>query len=92
MDSARYASLGLELGISVLIGLFGGRWIDGRFDTAPWGMLIGMVLGLTAGVRSIYRTVTSAKAAGEAADREELAPEEQAQDKDERKRDDRGEH
>ncbi len=55
--AAKFSSLGLELGISVVIGLFGGWWVDGKLDSQPVGMLIGMGFGLLAGARSITRAV-----------------------------------
>jgi ATP synthase protein I len=51
------SSVGLELGICVAIGVFGGRWLDDRFDTAPWLLLICLGLGLAAGFRSVLRAV-----------------------------------
>jgi F0F1-type ATP synthase assembly protein I len=54
------SSVGLELGISVLIGLLGGLWADGRWGTAPWLMLAGLALGLVAGFRAVLRAVRRA--------------------------------
>jgi len=55
--TARYSSIGIELGISVVIGVLGGWWVDGQLDSSPWGLLIGMALGITAAIRSISRTL-----------------------------------
>ena len=57
--SGRYASIGLELGVSVVIGLLMGRWVEQRWDLAPWGVLIGIGLGFAAAIRSISRTLAS---------------------------------
>jgi len=54
------SSVGLELGISVLLGLLGGLWADGRWGTAPWLMLAGLVVGLIAGFRAVMRAVRRA--------------------------------
>ena len=54
---ARFASLGIELGVSVIVGTVGGWWIDIEFDCRPWGLLAGIALGFTAGIRSIMRTL-----------------------------------
>ena len=54
---ARFASLGIELGVSVVIGTVGGWWIDIQLDCRPWALLAGVVLGFTAGIRSIMRTM-----------------------------------
>lgn len=54
---ARVGSLGIELALSVVVGMLGGRWLDGKLSTAPWLMLLGLVLGVIAGFRSIYRSL-----------------------------------
>jgi F0F1-type ATP synthase assembly protein I len=58
--TARLASVGIELSISTVIGLLGGQWLDGKLDTAPWLMIVGLVLGVTAGFRSLIRTAKQA--------------------------------
>ncbi|MEE2789990.1 MAG: AtpZ/AtpI family protein [Myxococcota bacterium] len=55
--SARFASMGIELGVSVLLGLLGGWWLDIELDCRPWFLLLGIVLGFAAGIRSIVRTL-----------------------------------
>ena len=55
--SARFASMGIELGVSVLLGLLGGWWLDIQLDCRPWLLLLGIVLGFAAGIRSIVRTL-----------------------------------
>jgi ATP synthase protein I len=64
------SSVGLELGLSVVVGILFGRWLDGRFGTAPWLMLAFFALGLVAGFRSVMRAVRRADrvAAAEAAE------------------------
>ena len=52
-----YGTLGLEMVLSVLFGLFGGRWLDGRFGTEPWLMWIGFALGIGAAIRAIQRAL-----------------------------------
>ena len=54
------SAAGLELAISIMIGTFGGRWLDGQLDTAPYLMLIGLVLGAVAGFRSLFLTARKA--------------------------------
>jgi F0F1-type ATP synthase assembly protein I len=68
--SGRYASIGLELGVSVVLGMLLGRWVDGQLETQPWGLLIGLGLGFTAAVRSISRTLAMLAEENETADRE----------------------
>ena len=51
----RFSSIGLELGGSVIVGLLGGQWLDTRFGTTPWLMIVGLGFGMAAGFRSIFR-------------------------------------
>jgi ATP synthase protein I len=63
------SSVGLELGVSVLLGLLGGMWLDGQAGTDPWLMLVGLVVGLIAGFRGVLRAV---ERSDNAAKREEV--------------------
>lgn len=58
----RLSTLGIELGLLVMIGLVGGQWLDKTFGTAPWLLLAGMLFGLAAGFRTIYRALKSLQA------------------------------
>jgi ATP synthase protein I len=58
--TARLASVGIELSLSTVIGLLGGRWLDGKLGTDPWLMIVGLVLGVVAGFRSLIRTAQRA--------------------------------
>ena len=60
------SSVGLELGLSVVLGVLIGRWLDGRLGTEPWLMLVFLVLGLVAGFRGVMRAVHRAERAAEA--------------------------
>ena len=48
-------SVGLEMGIAVGLGYFGGSWLDGRFDTAPALMFAGVGLGIVIAARALWR-------------------------------------
>jgi F0F1-type ATP synthase assembly protein I len=39
--------------IAPLIGLFGGQFVDRKLHTAPWGLIVGLILGFAAAVREI---------------------------------------
>jgi F0F1-type ATP synthase assembly protein I len=51
----RYSGLGLELAGAVALFTLLGWWIDGRFGTAPWGVLIGALLGMAGGMFNLVR-------------------------------------
>ena len=52
-----FLTLGLQLALSVIVFFFLGRWLDSKFDTAPWLMILGAVMGITGGFISFFRTV-----------------------------------
>jgi ATP synthase protein I len=54
------SSVGLELGISVLIGVLFGTWLDGKLGTEPWMMLAFLVVGFIAGFRGVLHAVKKA--------------------------------
>jgi ATP synthase protein I len=54
------SSVGLELGLSVVISLLFGMWLDGKLGTTPWLMLLWLVIGLAAGFRGVLRAVRRA--------------------------------
>jgi ATP synthase protein I len=54
------SSVGLELGLSVVISVLFGMWLDGKLGTAPWLMLAWLGVGLAAGFRGVLRAVRRA--------------------------------
>ena len=52
----RLSTIGIEIALSVVVGLVGGRWLDGKLNTDPFLTVLGMVLGVAAGFWSLYRT------------------------------------
>jgi ATP synthase protein I len=54
---ARVGALGIELALSVVVGLLGGQWLDGKLSTRPYLTLLGLILGVIAGFRSILQTL-----------------------------------
>ena len=52
-----YMGLGIELVAPILLGVFVGRWLDGRWGTKPWLLVVGSVLGLVLGFYSFLRSV-----------------------------------
>ena len=56
-DAAPLLGLGTTLAVTVLAGLGGGYWLDGRLGTRPWFLLLGGTLGLAAGLYHFLKTV-----------------------------------
>jgi F0F1-type ATP synthase assembly protein I len=47
----------LEIPFSVIIGVVLGKFVDDHFQTAPYGLTIGLVAGLAAAVRAIMAVI-----------------------------------
>jgi ATP synthase protein I len=51
------ATLGWSIVMPVLIGVFGGKWLETHFSSGPW-TLWGILLGLAAGLWSGYEALS----------------------------------
>ena len=67
-----YGTVGLEFGLSVLVGLFAGQWLDRKLQTDPWLTFIGMGFGTAAGIRSLWRAAERARRELEAEEQREV--------------------
>lgn len=54
MMLARASSIGLAMVLSIVFGLAIGYWVDQTWDTKPWGLLIGLLVGIIAAFRNLY--------------------------------------
>ena len=50
-----FASLGMSVALSIVIGLAIGYWLDKTFDTQPVLLLVGLGFGIAAGFSNIIR-------------------------------------
>ena len=60
-DAAPLLGLGTTLAVTVLAGLGGGYWLDGRLKTRPLFLLLGGILGLGAGLYHFFKTVAGSQ-------------------------------
>jgi F0F1-type ATP synthase assembly protein I len=56
-DLAPFLSLGFQLAGAVVILFFIGRWADGKWGTAPFGQLAGVLIGCVGGLIKLFRSV-----------------------------------
>lgn len=56
----RYSGLGIELAAAFLGFALLGYWVDHHYETEPWGLLIGAVLGLIGGMYNMVREALAA--------------------------------
>ncbi|MHB9126451.1 MAG: AtpZ/AtpI family protein [Armatimonadota bacterium] len=52
------STAGLVLVVSIVIGYFFGTWLDKKFGTEPYLMLLFTVLGIAAGFIELFRLVS----------------------------------
>ena len=50
-------SYGLEIIVGIGLGCLVGRWWDGHHGSAPWGMLVGIMMGFAAGMYLLLKDV-----------------------------------
>ena len=67
--AARYAGVGLQFAITLLVGLGLGTWLDRKFGTAPVFLYLGVFLGAGAAFYSMYRQLMANLERDEAAKR-----------------------
>lgn len=56
-DIGPYLGLGVQLAASILIMLFLGYWLDGKFNTSPVLTIIFALFGGFAGMYTVIKTV-----------------------------------
>lgn len=49
-SAGRFVGIGLQIAVGVGLGFLVGRWLDNRYGWSPWGLLVGVMLGLAAGM------------------------------------------
>jgi ATP synthase protein I len=58
-----FRALGLTGGIGavmaacILVGYFIGRYLDAKFGTAPWLLIVSLLMSMTAGFLEVYKIV-----------------------------------
>jgi len=67
--AARFAGVGLQFAITLLVGLGLGTWLDRKFGTAPVFLYLGVFLGAGAAFYSMYRQLMANLERDEAAKR-----------------------
>ena len=45
-----YLGIGLEMAVGVTLGYAVGWWLDRKFGWSPWGVTVGSLLGVAAGM------------------------------------------
>lgn len=45
-DYVEFLSLGGEIAAGILVPIFIGYWLDNYFETSPWLLLVGCIVGI----------------------------------------------
>ncbi len=53
----RLIGVGWYVGICIVLGVVGGRWLDGKFNTEPILVIVGLILGVIIAFYGVYRMI-----------------------------------
>ena len=65
-----YGTVGLDFAVSVTFCFLGGWWLDGKLGTAPWLMMVGLVLGTVVGFSMVFKAARKMRDEAEREERE----------------------
>ena len=51
----RFIGVGWFVAISILLGVLGGLWLDGKLNTKPLFVIVGLILGLIVAGYGVYQ-------------------------------------
>ncbi len=54
-QASRFSYIGIFFGVAVVLGYWGGHWAERRWGGAPWVSLVGVLVGIAAGFRELFR-------------------------------------
>lgn len=69
-----YGTVGLEVVLCILVGLFIGRWLDGKLGTDPYLSVLWFFFGLGAAGKAVFRAWKDMQAVAEREEREQGNP------------------
>ena len=61
VSGGEFAGIGLQFAVVILVFTAVGVWLDRRFGTSPWFLLVFVFAGAGGGFYSMYRKVTAAQ-------------------------------
>jgi len=56
-DAGPFLGSGVQIAAAIVVMYFIGKWIDGKWNTTPWGMVICLFLGAAAALIHFIREV-----------------------------------
>ncbi len=73
--AAGLASVGLEMGVAVVLGWWFGQYLDRKLGTEPWLMVVFLLFGVAAAFKAIIRTTKQIQRESEAESDEQASNE-----------------
>ena len=73
-SAMKYAGVGLQFAISILLFLYAGQWLDRRLGSSPLFLVLGVFVGGGGAFYSMYRRLMADQTREEAARRAEREP------------------
>ncbi len=64
MAALRLVGVGFFIGISIVLGVVAGLWLDSKFDTGPVLVIVGLILGLVFLIKFVSNGKSERKKAG----------------------------
>ena len=61
----RLVGVGWYIAACIILGVIGGLWLDRKFGTEPWLVLLGLGLGLGVAFWGVYRMLSPVTKEGE---------------------------
>ena len=55
--AASAGAVGIEIAVAIVIGYFGGQYLDRKLGVAPWLTWVGFAAGVGAGIKALIRVV-----------------------------------
>ena len=46
--------MGFYIAIAIILGIWGGHWLDGKMNTSPLWLIIGLFLGIAVAALGVY--------------------------------------
>lgn len=57
MAALRLVGVGWYIGVCIVLGVAGGRWLDNKFNTKPILVIVGLILGVVIAFYGVYRMI-----------------------------------
>ncbi len=53
----RLMGVGWYIGVCIVLGVIAGLWLDNKFNTKPWLVIVGLILGVFLAFYGVYRMI-----------------------------------